>query len=88
MDLPPVLTEHHAKALLAPYGLPESRERLATSAADAAEAASALGFPVALKIASPDMPHKTEAGGVVLGLQDQHSVAAAYDQIIAIGAAL
>ena len=35
-----------------------------------------------LKIASPDLPHKTEAGGVVLGLQGQHSVTAAYDQII------
>jgi acyl-CoA synthetase (NDP forming) len=80
--LPSILTEHRAKALLAPYGLPETRERLATSAADAAEAASALQYPVALKIASPDLPHKTEAGGVVLGLQDQQSVAAAYDQII------
>ena len=39
-----VLTEHHAKALLAPYGLPESRERLATSAAEAAEAANAAGL--------------------------------------------
>ena len=65
-----MLTEHHAKALLAPYGLPESQERLATSAAEAAEAANALGYPVALKIASPDLPHKTEAGGVVLGLQE------------------
>ncbi len=80
--LPSILTEHRAKALLAPYGLPETQERLATSAADAAEAASALQYPVALKIASPDLPHKTEAGGVVLGLQDQQSVAAAYDQII------
>jgi acyl-CoA synthetase (NDP forming) len=80
--LPSILTEHRAKALLAPYGLPETHERLATSAADAAEAASALQYPVALKIASPDLPHKTEAGGVVLGLQDQQSVAAAYDQII------
>jgi acetate---CoA ligase (ADP-forming) len=56
---------------------------LVTSAAEAAEMATTLGYPVALKIASPDLPHKTEAGGVVLGLQGQHSVAAAYDQIIA-----
>ena len=71
-----VLTEHRAKALLAPFGLPEAQERLATSAAEAAEAAIALGFPVVLKIASPDLPHKTEAGGVILGLQSQHSVTA------------
>ena len=81
-DLPRVLTEHRAKAVLAAFGLPKSQEHLATSAAEAAEAADALGFPVALKIASPDLPHKTEAGGVMLGLQSQHSVTAAYDQII------
>jgi acetyltransferase len=81
-DLPHVLTEHHAKTLLARFGLPESHERLATSAAEAVEAAVALGFPVALKIASPDLPHKTEAGGVILGLQGQHSVTAGYSQII------
>ena len=52
-DLPSVLTEHHAKTLLAPYGLPQSLERLTTSASDAADAANALGYPVALKIASP-----------------------------------
>jgi acyl-CoA synthetase (NDP forming) len=82
-DLQKVLTEHHAKALLASYGMPDSQERLATSAVEAAEAANALGYPVALKIASVDLPHKTEAGGVILGLQGQHSVTAAYDQIIA-----
>jgi acetate---CoA ligase (ADP-forming) len=81
-DLPRVLTEHHAKALLAPYGLPEARERLATTAAEAAEAALDLGLPVVLKIASSDLPHKTEAGGVILGLQSQHSVTAAFDQIV------
>ena len=81
-DLPTVLTEQSAKALLASYGLPETSERLVTSAAQAGEAAVALGFPVALKISSPDIPHKTEARGVVLGLQNQSSVSAAYDQII------
>jgi len=82
-DLPAVLTEHHAKALLAPYGLPQSQERLTTSASDAADAANVLGYAVVIKIASPDLPHKTEAGGVILGLQNEHSVTAAYDQIIA-----
>jgi len=82
-NLPNMLSEYHAKALLAPFGLPESRERLATTAAEAVEAAVALGFPVAMKIASPDLPHKTEAGGVILGLQGQQSVTAAYGQIVA-----
>ena len=81
-DLPRVLTEHRAKALLAAFGLPDSHEHLATSAIEAADAAVALGFPVVLKIASPDLPHKTEAGGVILGLHSQHAVTAAYDQII------
>ncbi len=82
-NLPNMLSEYHAKALLAPFGLPESQERLATTAAEAVEAAVALGFPVAMKIASPDLPHKTEAGGVILGLQGQQSVTAAYGQIVA-----
>jgi acyl-CoA synthetase (NDP forming) len=81
-DLPRVLTEHHAKILLAPFGLPASRERLATAAAEAAEAAIEFGFPVVLKVASSDLPHKTEAGGVILGLQSQQSVTAAFDQIM------
>ena len=81
--LPRVLTEQRAKALLAPYGLPASSERIATSAAEAADAATAIGYPVVLKIASPDLPHKTEAGGVVLGLQNQQAVTEAYEKIIA-----
>ena len=80
--LPNVLTEHHAKSLLVPYGLPPLHEQLVTSSTQAAEAASALGFPVVLKIASPDLPHKTEAGGVILGLQDPHAVVTAYEQIL------
>jgi acetyltransferase len=82
-NLPHVLTEHHAKALLAPFGVRQTRERLVTTAADASEAADALGYPVALKIASSDLPHKTEAGGVMLNLQHRHAVTAAYDQITA-----
>jgi acetate---CoA ligase (ADP-forming) len=81
-DLPTILTEFAAKELLAPYGLPPAREMLATSAVQATEATAELGFPIALKIVSPDVPHKTEAGGVILGLQGQHSVTAAYEQII------
>ncbi len=82
-ELPRVVTEHRVKALLAPYGLPASAERLARSAADAADAAAMLGFPVVLKIQSPDIPHKTEAGGVRLGLADRAGVEAAYGEIVA-----
>jgi acetyltransferase len=82
-DLPSILTEHHAKALLAPFGLPESHERLAGSAAEAAQAADALGYPVALKIASPDIAHKTEADGVILDLKERQGVIATFDRIIA-----
>jgi len=82
-DLPGVLTEYRAKTLLAPYGLPASQEALAQSPADAGAQAARLGFPVALKIQSPDIPHKTEAGGVKLGLTDAPAVAAAYTEILA-----
>jgi acetate---CoA ligase (ADP-forming) len=82
-DLPRVLTEHRVKTLLAPLGLPMSAERLATSAADAEAAVYAIGFPVALKVQSPDLPHKTEVGGVRLGLADRAAVANAYRAIIA-----
>ncbi len=81
-DLPRVLTEHRVKSLLAPLGLPMSEERLAISAADAEAAARAIGFPVALKIQSPDLPHKTEVGGVHLRLADGQAVADAYATII------
>jgi acyl-CoA synthetase (NDP forming) len=81
--LPPILTEHRAKALLASFGLPQSHEHLATSPAEAGDAADALGYPVALKIASADVAHKTEAGGVILDLRERHSVTATYDRIIA-----
>ncbi len=80
--LPRVLTEHRAKALLAPYGLPSQPERLAHSAAEAVEAAAALGFPVALKIQSPDIAHKTEAGGVALHLTDAAAVQHAWTGIM------
>ncbi len=72
-----------AKALLALYGIAMPSERLATSAAAAAAAAAALGFPVVLKIVSPQIAHKTEAGGVLLGLADEGAVAAGFATIMA-----
>lgn len=71
------------KSLFAPYGLTTDNERLVTSARAAADAATSLGFPVALKVQSPDVMHKTEVGGVRLHLNDAQAVAAAYDAILA-----
>ena len=76
-----VLPEHAAKAVLAPF-LPPAQERMATTSAQAVEAASALGFPVVLKVQSSDLPHKTEAGGVRLNLGDAEAVRAAYDAMM------
>lgn len=80
--LPRVLSEHRAKALLAPYGIPAGAERLAGDAEEAVRHAAALGFPVALKIQSPDIPHKTEAGGVRLNLADADAVRGAFAAIV------
>jgi acyl-CoA synthetase (NDP forming) len=76
--LPPLprhaLSEVESKGLLAAAGLPVVAERLTASAEEAAAAAAALGFPVALKIVSKDIPHKSEMGGVLLGLGDAAAV--------------
>jgi len=79
---PRLLTEHRVKSLVAAYDLPPSAEQLAATDIEAADLAKRLGFPVALKIQSPDIPHKTEAGGVRLNLRDASAVAIAYRQII------
>ena len=70
------LSEHSAKALLADAGIPFPRECLAATPDDAAAAAKAIGFPVVLKICSPDVPHKTDVGGVLVGLKDEAAVRA------------
>lgn len=80
--LPRALSEHRVKALLAPYGISGKCERLVQSAAEAADAAATLGFPVVLKIQSPDILHKTEVGGVVVNLADASGVRTAYDAIL------
>jgi acetate---CoA ligase (ADP-forming) len=76
-----VLPEYAAKQALAEF-LPPSSEALATNAAEAVDAATRLGYPVALKIQSADLPHKTEAGGVCLHLNDATAVRSAYDAIM------
>jgi acyl-CoA synthetase (NDP forming) len=76
------LTEREAKQFLARHGLPVPREELAASVEDAVAAARGIGFPVAMKIESADILHKTEAGGVVLGVSDEEGVRSAFMQIV------
>jgi len=75
------LAEHEAKQVLAAYSLPVTREVLVTGRAEVPRAAAAIGYPVALKASSPDIPHKTERGLVRLGLADEAAVLAAYDAV-------
>ncbi len=78
-----VLTEAEAKAIFARAGLPVVDERRTTTAEAASEAAAALGFPVVLKLDSPDIAHKTEVGGVKLNLGSADAVREAFDAITA-----
>ena len=71
-----------AAQLFEAYGIPTVPVRLATSATEAASAAAELGFPVALKVASPDIPHKSDVGGVMLGLSNSEAVRQGYQTII------
>lgn len=68
------LSEVDSKHVLACYAIPVVETRTAEDADGAAEAAAALGFPVALKILSPDITHKSEVGGVALDLEDAAAV--------------
>ncbi len=77
----PTLSESESKELLAAWGVASAREHRANSADAAVAAAEELGFPVALKINSPDILHKTEAGVVRLNLRDAAQVRTAYAEI-------
>ncbi|MGO4330786.1 acetate--CoA ligase family protein [Cupriavidus sp. 2TAF22] len=76
------LTEYEAKQVLSAYGIRGTQEQLATSASDAVRLAADLGGPVVMKVQSTDIPHKTEAGGVRVGMQGSDTVSAAFDEIM------
>jgi acetate---CoA ligase (ADP-forming) len=79
-----ILCEWEARRALAGYGIGDRNGgKLARSAEEAEAAASALGLPVALKVQSPDIPHKTEAGVVLLGLAGSDDVRAGYVRVLA-----
>lgn len=81
--LPRKLTEREAKQVLSAYGFPVTRERLARSADEAVAQARNLEGRVALKIDSPDIQHKTEAGAIRLGLQGDDAVRQGYIDVVA-----
>jgi acyl-CoA synthetase (NDP forming) len=83
LDLPPgPMAEHRAKSVLAAHGIPIGPYRLVRSTSELDDAARTLGFPLAAKIQSPDILHKTEAGGVRLGIADQAALRDAYDTVM------
>ncbi|MEU4392835.1 acetate--CoA ligase family protein [Kribbella sp. NPDC023855] len=77
------LSAPEAKLVADAYGIPTPGEGLATSAEQAAALAGEIGFPVVLKIVSPDILHKTEAGGVVVGVDSAEAAVSAYERIVA-----
>lgn len=76
------LVERAAKEVLALYDIPVTREALATTADEAVAAANEIGYPVVLKIESPDIAHKTEAGGVLLNISNDQDVRDGFERII------
>jgi acyl-CoA synthetase (NDP forming) len=78
-----LINEADAKRLLAEAGVPFAPEGIARSGKEAATIAEDIGFPVVLKVLSADIAHKSEAGGVVLGLSTAEGVAAGYDTMMA-----
>ncbi len=77
------LTAAEAGEVCRGYEIPMPRERVAASAEEAAAAAAGIGFPVALKVLSAGISHKSDAGGIALGLGDAAAVRAAYGRILA-----
>lgn len=78
-----VLTETESKQLLRSLGIPTTQMKLATSEQEAVALSREIGYPCVLKVSSPDITHKSDAGGVKVGLVDEYAVAEAYQAIMA-----
>ncbi|HDI07729.1 MAG TPA: acetyl-CoA synthetase [Candidatus Bathyarchaeota archaeon] len=76
------LLEPEAKTICMEYSIPVTKFTVAKSPKEAVEAAENIGYPVVLKIVSPDVVHKSDVGGVVLNLRSSEEVEKAYQQII------
>ena len=77
------LTEIEAKQVFSAYGLPITKTLLARTEAEAVKLAQKIGFPVVMKIVSPDILHKSDAGGVKVNIKDEASVHDAFRSILA-----
>ncbi|HRO60779.1 MAG TPA: acetate--CoA ligase family protein [Burkholderiaceae bacterium] len=75
--------EAASKAILAGYGVPVNDSRLARSADEAVAAARELGYPVVMKIVSADIVHKSDVGGVAVGVADDADAAATFERVLA-----
>ncbi|MBK7328610.1 MAG: acetate--CoA ligase family protein [Dehalococcoidia bacterium] len=78
-----LLNEVEAKSLLKDAGVPVATTTLAATRAEAQAQAESAGYPVVLKVVSPDIAHKSDVGGVKLNLKDKDAVGAAFDEIVA-----
>ena len=76
------LTEFESKQVLASIGVDVTKEELAADEDAAVAIADRIGYPVVLKISSPDILHKSDAGGVLVGLADADEVRAGYQRIL------
>ncbi len=79
---PFALSEAQSKDLVRLYGIATPREILATSPEIAAQTAGEIGFPVVLKVVSASVPHKSDVGGVAIGLNNADEVRAAWDRVV------
>jgi len=79
-----VLTEYESKKILSVYGIPITREKLAKDLDESIKFAEEIGYPVVLKIVSPDITHKTDLGGVKIGIKSQKELEEAYTDLMRI----
>jgi acetyltransferase len=78
----PLLSEDTSKMLLESYGIPSTRPQFAKSSDDAIGIAKSLGFPVVLKIQSPDITHKSDVGGVELNIKNEEMLREAFERMM------
>jgi acetyltransferase len=77
-----ILTENEGKEILSCYGIPVPKERLGRNLKETRDIASEIGYPVALKVVSPEITHKTEAGGLKLNIRNEDELGKTYDKIM------